>query len=98
YARGDFAGRAGGLPAVVLLDLKLPRLDGAQVLASLRADPAMRRLPVVILTSSREEQDVARCYESGINAYVVKPVNFEQFTHAIRQLGIFWAVLNVAPP
>lgn len=98
YARGAFAGRTGGLPAVVLLDLKLPKVDGAQVLTVLRADPAMRQLPIVILTSSREEQDVVRCYENGINAYVVKPVNFEQFTSAIRQLGMFWAVLNVPPP
>ncbi len=97
YARGEYAGRAGGLPVVVVLDLKLPKIDGAQVLSTLRADPAMRQLPVVILTSSREEQDVARAYENGTNAYVVKPVDFEQFTSAIRELGIFWAVQNVPP-
>ena len=97
YARGDFSGREGGLPAVMLLDLKLPKVDGAQVLAAVRADPAMRQLPVVILTSSREEQDVMRAYENGTNAYVVKPVDFEQFTRAIRELGIFWAVHNVPP-
>ena len=98
YARGPFDGRADGTPAVVLLDLKLPKIDGAQVLAAVRADPALRLLPVVVLTSSREEQDVVRCYEHGANAYVVKPVNYDQFTAAVRELGLFWAVLNQPPP
>lgn len=97
YARGKFAGRTDGLPAVMLLDLKLPKVDGVQVLAAVRADPALRLLPVVVLTSSREEQDVARCYGNGANAYVVKPVNFNQFTDAVRQLGLFWAVHNQPP-
>lgn len=86
------------LPAVVLLDLKLPRIDGLEVLRRLRADDRTRCLPVVILTSSKEEQDLIRGYSFGANSYIVKPVDFEQFVEAVRQLGLYWLVLNQAPP
>ena len=86
------------LPAVVLLDLKLPRIDGLEVLRRLRADERTRCLPVVILTSSMEEQDLIRGYSFGANSYIVKPVDFEQFVEAVRQLGLYWLVLNQAPP
>ena len=97
-AEGPHAGRTAGPPAVVLLDLKLPRVDGIQVLQAIRSDPAMGRLPVVVLTASREEQDVMRSYDLGVNAYVVKPVDFKEFVAAIGDLGVFWAVLNEPPP
>lgn len=96
--RGPHAGRGEGNPAVVLLDLKLPRVDGLQVLASIRSDATLRSIPVVILTSSREEQDLVASYNLGVNAYVVKPVGFREFIDAIRDLGVFWAVLNEPPP
>lgn len=89
---------AADLPAVVLLDLKLPRIDGLEVLRRLRADERTRCLPVVILTSSKEEQDLIRGYSFGANSYIVKPVDFEQFVEAVRQLGLYWLVLNQAPP
>lgn len=95
---GAFAGRVKGNPAVVLLDLKLPKVDGHEVLAAIRASQEFRRVPVVILTSSKEEQDLARSYERGVNAYVVKPVNFQEFITAVQELGGFWAVLNEPPP
>lgn len=98
YRRGEFAGRDDSQPVVVLLDLKMPRLDGLEVLRTLKGDPAMRALPVVIMTSSREESDLVRSYELGVNAYVVKPVRFQEFVEAVRQLGAFWAVLNEPPP
>ncbi len=98
YARGPYAGRADGNPAVVLLDLKLPKVDGLEVLAKLKGDPAMRNTPVVMLTSSREERDVVRSYELGVNAFVVKPVGFQEFFEAIQDLGVFWAILNEPPP
>jgi len=85
------------LPAVVLLDLKLPKVDGLEVLREIKSDPRLRELPVVVLTSSREHADLLRAYELGANAYVVKPVDFEQFQEAVRQLGLFWAVLNEPP-
>ena len=85
-------------PAVVLLDLKLPKVDGLQVLQSIRNDRELGRVPVVILTSSREEQDLLRSYELGVNAFVVKPVGFHEFIQAIQELGVFWAVLNEPPP
>ena len=97
-AEGAFAGRGRGNPAVVLLDLKLPKVDGIQVLQAVRGDPALQRTPVVILTSSREEQDVLRSYDLGVNAYVVKPVEFREFIEAVKDLGVFWAVLNEPPP
>lgn len=95
---GEHAGRPQGNPAVVLLDLKLPRIDGLQVLAEIRGDAALKSIPVVILTSSREEQDVLKSYDLGVNAYVVKPVGFKDFIEAIQDLGVFWAVLNEPPP
>lgn len=95
---GSFAGRAEGNPAVVLLDLKLPKVNGLEVLQAVRADPGLRSMPVVMLTSSQEESDVLRSYELGVNAYVVKPVEFRQFVAAIADLGVFWAVLNEPPP
>ena len=100
HCKGKYTGRdCGLLPAVVLLDLKLPKIDGLEVLQQIRATPITRRLPVVILTSSREEQDLIRGYDLGANSYIRKPVDFEQFTHTIKELGIYWMVLNEpAPP
>lgn len=86
-----------GNPAVVLLDIKMPRMNGLDVLRTMRADPGMRRIPVVILSSSREESDLARSWDLGANAYVIKPVDVDQFFEAVRMLGQFWAVLNQAP-
>ena len=86
------------LPAVVLLDLKLPRIDGLEVLRRIRADPRTRLLPVVVVTTSKEEQDLAESYRLGANSYVRKPVDFEQFVEAVRQLGLYWLVLNEKPP
>ena len=97
YARGAFAGRLTGDPAVVLLDIKMPRMNGLDVLTHLRADERMRRIPVVILSSSREESDLARSWDLGANAYVIKPVDVAQFFDAVRTLGQFWAVLNQSP-
>ena len=97
--RGVYAKRAAGNPAVVLLDLKLPKVDGLEVLKELRGqETPLRSVPVVMLTSSKEEQDLLRSYELGVNAYVVKPVDFTEFVRAIADLGIFWAVLNEPPP
>lgn len=98
YARGSFAGRDTGEPAVVLLDLKLPRVDGLEVLEVIRNDPNLRQIPVVMLTSSREEKDVVTSYRLGVNAFVVKPVGFKEFLEAIQDIGIFWAILNEPPP
>jgi CheY-like chemotaxis protein len=95
---GTFAGREGGDPAVLLLDIKMPRMDGIEVLRAIRADPALCRLPVVILTSSREEQDILASYDLGVNAYVVKPVEFKRFLEAVESLGVFWAFVNEPPP
>lgn len=98
YRRGAHAERAAGDPAVVLLDLKLPKVDGLEVLERMKSDPAQRQIPVVMLTSSREESDLLRSYELGVNAFVVKPVDFNAFFEAIQDLGMFWAVLNEPPP
>lgn len=98
FRRGRFKLRAAGHPAVVLLDLKMPRRDGLQVLQAVKQDEALKTIPIVMLTSSREEQDLVRSYQLGVNAYVVKPVDFEAFIAAVRQLGIFWAVHNEPPP
>ena len=95
---GAFAKRPEGNPAVVLLDLKMPKMDGLEVLRRLRADDALRAIPVVMLTSSNEERDVVESYKLGVNAYVVKPVAFEDFITAVKNLGLFWAVLNQPPP
>jgi CheY-like chemotaxis protein len=98
FCRGDHEGRDKGNPAVVLLDLKLPKVDGLQVLEQIKADPEMKSVPVVMLTSSREEVDLLRSYKLGVNAYVVKPVGFREFIESIQDLGVFWAVLNEPPP
>jgi len=98
YRRGTFASRLEGNPVVILLDLKLPKLDGIQVLRHLKTDEQMRCIPVVVLTSSREDRDLVECYKLGVNAYVVKPIRFTEFVEAVRQLGIFWALINEAPP
>ena len=98
YRRGPFAGRSDGHPAVVLLDIKLPKIDGLEVLAQVKRDPDLKTVPVVMLTSSREETDVARSYGLGVNAYVVKPVAFTAFVSALKELGLFWAVVNQPPP
>ena len=95
--RGAFANREEGLPAVLLLDIKMPRLDGLEVLKQIRNEESLKRLPVVILSSSREESDLARIWDLGVNAYVVKPVDVDQFFNAVKTLGTFWAVINQAP-
>lgn len=95
---GSFHNRPTGNPAVILLDLKLPKVDGLEVLRHIRGTPSLKSAPVVMLTSSREEQDLLRSYELGVNAYVVKPVDFQEFVRAISDLGVFWAVLNEPPP
>lgn len=97
YARGDFADRPEGEPVVVLLDIKMPRMNGLEVLTRMREDEKLRRVPVVILSSSREESDLARSWDLGANAYVIKPVDVGQFFDAVRTLGQFWAVLNQSP-
>jgi CheY-like chemotaxis protein len=98
YCRGQFADRESGDPAVVLLDLKLPKVDGLEVLEKVKSDAAKRQIPVVMLTASREERDLVRSYELGVNAFVVKPVEFNAFFEAIQDLGMFWAILNEPPP
>jgi CheY-like chemotaxis protein len=98
YRRDRFASRAPGPLALVLLDLKMPKVDGLEVLRQIKSDPALRLTPVVMLTSSREEVDLLRSYQLGVNAYVVKPVAFGEFMEAVKQLGAFWAVLNELPP
>ncbi len=95
---GKFAQRKKGNPAVILLDIKMPRMDGLEVLREIRDDPVLKTLPIVMLTSSREEPDLKNSYNLGANAYVVKPVDFERFIEAVKQLGVFWAVLNELPP
>ena len=95
---GAFKDREPGDPAVVLLDIKMPRKDGLEVLREIRSDAALKKVPVVILTSSREEQDLITSYDLGVNAYVVKPVDFPHFIDAVKQLGVFWAVINERPP
>lgn len=98
FGRGKFSGRADGVPAVMLLDLKLPKVNGLEVLQQVRLDERLKMLPVVVLTSSHEEKDVIRSYELGVNAYVVKPVDFHAFVNAVKELGFFWAVINEPPP
>ncbi len=95
---GKYNLRQPGNPAVAILDIKMPRMDGIEVLRAIRSDPVLKMLPVVMLTSSREEQDLIRSYELGINAYVVKPVKFSEFIEAVKHLGVFWAILNERPP
>jgi len=95
---GAYKDRARGNPAVLLLDIKMPRMDGIEVLRAIREDPALKFLPVVILSSSREERDLIKSYELGSNAYVVKPVDFGEFINAVKHLGLFWAMINELPP
>jgi len=98
YCRGRFANRTGENPAVLLLDLKLPQVDGLEVLQQVKSDETLRMIPVVMLTSSHEERDMVASYRLGVNAYVVKPVDFHEFVKAIRELGVFWAIINQPPP
>jgi len=98
YHRGKFQTRTNGNPAVLLLDLKLPKVDGLEVLQQVKSDEKLRMIPVVVLTSSREERDMVASYKLGVNAYVVKPVDFHEFVNAIKELGVFWAIINEAPP
>ncbi len=98
YEKGRYKGRNHGDPAVVLLDLKLPKVDGLEVLSKVKSDQSLRQIPIVMLTSSREERDLVQSYERGVNAFVVKPVDFNAFFEAIQDLGMFWAVLNEPPP
>jgi CheY-like chemotaxis protein len=98
YCRGNFAGRTSDNPAVLLLDLKLPKVDGLEVLQQIKADEKLKMIPVVVLTSSREERDMVASYKHGVNAYVVKPVDFHEFVNAIKELGVFWAIINEPPP
>lgn len=97
YRRGDYKMRAEGNPAVILLDIKMPKVDGIEVLRNIKSDSGLKMVPVVVLTSSHEERDVVESYRLGTNAYVVKPVDFKEFVGAIRNLGAFWAILNEPP-
>lgn len=98
FCRGRYSGGACNDLAVILLDLKLPKIDGLEVLRVLKSDEKTRLVPVVVLTSSREERDMVESYKLGVNAYVVKPVDFEEFMNAVKQLGVFWAIINEPPP
>jgi CheY-like chemotaxis protein len=98
YRRGRFHDRPDDNPAVLLLDLKLPKVDGLEVLKQIKADEKLKLIPVVVLTSSHEEKDMVRSYQLGVNAYVVKPVDFHEFVNAVKELGVFWAVINEPPP
>jgi CheY-like chemotaxis protein len=96
--QGKYKLRKAGNPALILLDIKMPRMDGIEVLRNIRSDAKLKSIPVVVLTSSREENDLINTYELGVNAYVLKPVDFKQFIEAVKQIGSFWAVLNELPP
>jgi CheY-like chemotaxis protein len=98
HRRGEFKGRSDENPAVMLLDLKLPKVDGLEVLQQVKSDERLRMIPVVVLTSSQEEKDMMRSYKLGVNAYVVKPVDFHEFINAIKELGVFWGIVNQPPP
>ncbi|MBK8905824.1 MAG: response regulator [Anaerolineaceae bacterium] len=98
YSRGSFRMRAPGNPVLILLDLKLPKVDGLEVLRQIKSDEHLRTIPVVMLTSSREEHDVVDSYKLGVNAYVVKPIDFQDFLNAVKEIGLFWAVINEPPP
>jgi CheY-like chemotaxis protein len=98
YCRGEYKTRSRDNPAVMLLDLKLPKVDGLEVLKQIKADERLRIIPIVVLTSSKEEKDMVASYKLGVNAYVVKPVDFHEFANAIKELGVFWAIINEAPP
>lgn len=96
--KGPFAQRTEGYPSVILLDLKMPKVDGLEVLKQVKNDAQLKQIPVVVMTSSREEQDLVNTYQLGVNAYVVKPVKFHEFVDAVRQVGAFWGVINELPP
>jgi CheY-like chemotaxis protein len=98
YRRGSFARRPPGNPVVIMLDLKMPRMDGVQVLGHIKTDETLRMIPVVVLTSSHESLDLQACYRLNVNAYVVKPVRFDEFVDAVKQTGLFWALINQSPP
>jgi CheY-like chemotaxis protein len=98
YSQGQYAGRSPENPAVMLLDLKLPKISGLEILQKIKADDRLKTIPVVVLTSSNEEKDVMRSYSLGVNAYVVKPVEFHEFVNAVKELGAFWAIVNEPPP
>jgi len=98
YCRGEFSARTTHNPAVLLLDLKLPKVTGLEVLQQIKSDERLKMIPVVVLTSSHEEKDMIRSYSLGVNAYVVKPVDFHEFVNAVKELGVFWAVINEPPP
>jgi two-component system response regulator len=98
YRRGKFANHPDGLPILVLLDLKMPKVDGLEVLRQMKADPALKRIPVVMMTSSREHSDLTQSYELGVNSYVVKPVKFQEFIDAVKHLGVYWVLVNEPPP
>jgi DNA-binding response OmpR family regulator len=98
YCRGKFTARSTDNPAVLLLDLKLPKVDGLEVLKQIKSDEKLKMIPVVVLTSSHEEKDMVTSYELGVNAYVVKPVDFHEFVNAVKELGVFWALINEPPP
>ena len=98
YCRGKFTTRSTDNPAVLLLDLKLPKVDGLEVLKQIKSDEKLKMIPVVVLTSSHEEKDMVTSYELGVNAYVVKPVDFHEFVNAVKELGVFWALINEPPP
>lgn len=98
YRRGPFSGRDNNQPVVVFLDIKMPKIDGMEVLRQIKSDPHLHTIPVVMVTSSREQQDLFRSYQLGVNAYVVKPIDFAQFVKSIQELGLYWAVLNEPPP
>jgi len=98
YCRGAYSTRAAGNPAVMLLDLKLPKIGGLEVLQQIKSEEHLKMIPVVVLTSSNEEKDMMRSYKLGVNAYVVKPVDFHEFVNAVKELGVFWAVINEPPP
>ena len=98
YRQGAFANRGGDNPAVILVDLKMPKVDGLEVLRRIKGDAELKTIPVVILTSSREERDLVEGYQLGVNAYVVKPIHFDEFVKAVGQLGVFWALINEPPP
>lgn len=98
YCRGAFANRPGGTPVVVLLDLKMPKVDGLEVLRQVKSDPQLKTIPIVMLTSSREEKDLVMSYNLGVNSYVVKPVDFQQFVDSVKKLSCFWALINEPPP
>ena len=98
YRRGAFANRDTGDPLLILLDLKMPKVDGFEVLQKVKSDPSLKRVPVIVLTSSEQDQDIIRSYNLGVNAFVVKPVNFDKFVKVVKDFSLFWLLINVSPP